>query len=138
MTDGVDNALPDVPGPGSFTSFPELLEIVRRSDVIVVPIYLDTEKEEIKRHRTPASAYAEARQQLAQLATESGSALYQAQKIQDLEGVYEQVIRDLSTVYSLGYRPTNKTRDGAWRDVSVKIVGRTDLAARTKRGYYAK
>ena len=30
---------------------------------------------------------------------------YQARKLKDLEGVYEQVIRDLSTVYSIGYRP---------------------------------
>src|SRR5439155_18924912 len=49
MTDGVDNALPDVFGDGSVTSFDELMEIVRRSDTIVLPIYLDTEKESNRR-----------------------------------------------------------------------------------------
>src|SRR2546425_2276008 len=67
MTDGIDNALPDVYGEGSATTFEELIKIVRQSDSIVLPIYLDTEKE--GQHGTPASAYALARQQLAQLAS---------------------------------------------------------------------
>ncbi|HYE66336.1 MAG TPA: VWA domain-containing protein [Pyrinomonadaceae bacterium] len=138
MTDGVDNALPDVPGDGSRTSFDELLETVRRSESIVLPIYLDTEREMIKQRRATPGSYIYARQQLVQLALESGSTIYQARKLEDLKGVYEQVIRDLSTVYSIGYRPTNKRRDGSWRAVSVQISGRPDLTARTKRGYYAR
>jgi VWFA-related protein len=138
MTDGVDNALPDVQGPGSTTSFEHLLEIVRASDAIVLPIYLDTEREVAKKYHVPATAYALARRQLAQLAVESGSLLYQARKLEDLKGVYEQVINDLGTVYSIGYRPTNRQHDGSWRNVSIRLVARPDLAARTKRGYYAK
>src|SRR5437660_1632828 len=101
MTDGVDNALPDVFGDGSRTTFDDLLEIVRHSDSIVLPIYLDTEKESNPRS-TPRSAYAMARQQLAMLAGESGNAIYHARKLKDIEGAYEDVIRDLSTVYSIG------------------------------------
>lgn len=138
MTDGVDNALPEVRGDGSRTGFEELLEIVKHSESIVIPIYLDTEAEEVKRHRTPASAYTLARQQLSQIADASGSLIYRARKLEDLKGVYEQVIRDLGTVYSIGYHPAQPTRDGAWRTVSVELVGRPELAARTKRGYYAK
>ena len=137
MTDGVDNALPDVFGDGSVTTFAELIEIVRRSDTIVLPIYLDTVKE--GRHNgTPVSAYALAQQQLSELASESGNSVYQARKIEDLNGAYTQVIRDLSTVYSLGYRPVNRVRDGSWRAVAVQLVGRPDLVARARRGYYAK
>jgi hypothetical protein len=55
-----------------------------------------------------------------------------------LKGVYEQVMSDLSTVYSIGYRPTNRQRDGSWRAVTVRLAGRPDLSARTRRGYYAK
>lgn len=138
MTDGVDNALPGVAGEGSRTTFGELLEMIRRSETIVFPIYLDTEPEEVRLHRTPASAYFFARQQLAQIAAESGSIVYQARKLEDLRGVYEQVIHDLGTIYSIGYRPTNRKRDGAWRAVSVQFIGHPDLIARTKRGYYAK
>lgn len=137
MTDGVDNALPDVFGEGSLTNFGELAEIVARSDSIVFPIYLDTEKEEVKRHRNPRSAYAIARTQLAQLADSCGTRLYRADKLEDLERVYDQVIRDLGTVYSIGYKPSNTVRDGKWRSVVVQLINAQSLTARTKRGYYA-
>ncbi|HUS12922.1 MAG TPA: VWA domain-containing protein [Pyrinomonadaceae bacterium] len=137
MTDGVDNALPEVFGEGSQTSFERLLQIVRDSDAIVFPIYLDTEDEEYKRHRTPRSAFAMAREQLAQLAVASGTRLYRADKLKDLEDVYQQVIGDLGRIYSIGYRPTNALRDGKWRSVSVRIHDRPDVTARTKQGYYS-
>jgi Ca-activated chloride channel family protein len=141
MTDGVDNALPNVEGDGSATTFRELLEIVRQSDVIVFPIYLDTEAEMVKQHRwvDVENTYLIARQQLVQLASESSGGLpYRARKVEDLNGIYEQVIRDLGTVYSLGYNPTNKQRDGSWREVTVQLVNRPELAAHTRRGYFAK
>ena len=136
MTDGVDNALPDVFGDGSVTTFAELIEFVRRSDTIVLPIYLDTEKE-AGQHGTPRSAYVLARQQLLDLAAESGNTVYQARKVKDLNGVYARVIRDLSMVYSIGYRPVNRVRDGSWRAVAVQLVGRPELVAHARRGYYA-
>jgi VWFA-related protein len=138
MSDGVDNALPDVFGEGSKTSFAEVLEIVRASGAIVFPVYLDTEQEEVKRHRSPASAYAIARENLAQLAAISGTKVYPAKELKDLDAVYEQVIKDLGTVYSLGYKSNNNSRDGKWRTVTVQIVGRTGMTARTKRGYYTR
>lgn len=135
MTDGVDNALPDVFGEGSKTTFDELMEVVRHADTIALPIYLDTEKE-ANYQSTPKSAYALARQQLALLASESGNVVYQARKLKDLEGVYEQVIRDLSTVYSIGYRPANRVNDASWRTVTVQLIAHPELAVRSKHGYY--
>ena len=138
MTDGVDNALPDVFGDGSQTSFEQLLRMVRDSEVIVFPIYLDTETEVFQRTRTPHSAFAIAREQLGQLATTSGSRFYKANQLKDLDDVYQQVIGDLGRIYSIGYRPTNTSRDGKWRSVTVQIHDRQDVTARTKQGYYSK
>ena len=138
MTDGVDNALPDVYGEGSRTNFAELLDIVRHSNTILFPIYLDTENEEVRRHRTPKSAYPIARDQLAQLAEACGTTVYRANKLKDLDAVYQQVIRDLGTVYSIGYRPSNTLRDGKWRNVTVQLLDYHEVSARTKRGYFAK
>jgi VWFA-related protein len=138
MSDGVDNALPDVSGPGSETTYEQLLELVKSSDAIVIPIYLDTEREMIKQKRASELSYKLARQQLTELAGETGSLLYHARKVEDLHGVYEQVVRDLGTVYSIGYQPKRRPRAGAWRNVSVRLVNRPDLSARSKRGYYAK
>lgn len=135
MTDGVDNALPGVYGDGSKTTFDELLEHVRRLDSIVVPVYLDTEKEANARS-TPPGAYSIAREQLQQLAAESGHTMYRAAKLKDLDKVYATVVRDLGTVYSIGYRPANRLREGAWHTVTLLLIDHPDLAVRTKPGYY--
>jgi Ca-activated chloride channel homolog len=135
MTDGVDNALPNVAGPGSRITFDDLLNNIRDSESIVFPIYLDTEEESVKHFRTPRSAYILAREQLGQIASACGTTLYRAAQLSDLDLVYARVIRDLSTVYSIGYRSSNRTLDGKWRSVEVKLPGKPELLARTKRGY---
>jgi hypothetical protein len=71
------------------------------------------------------------------LADESGGLYYRAKKIEDLEGVYGQVIEDLGKVYSLGYKPVNDKRDGRWRTVKIQLPNLPDLSARTRPGYYA-
>lgn len=138
MTDGIDNALPDVPGPGSRLPFEKLIENIRGSESIIFPIYLDTEEENVKRYHVPRAAYAQAREQLGQIASTCGTTLYRAAKLKDLDTVYANVVRDLTTVYSIGYRPTNRSLDGKWRTVEVQLLNRPELFARTKRGYYAK
>lgn len=138
MTDGIDNALPDVPGPGSSITFDRLLQKITTSETLIFPIYLDTEAENVKNHRIPREAYSIAREQLGQIANVCGTTLYKAAKIGDLDQVYGRVIRDLSTVYSIGYRPTNKILDGKWRSVEIQLPQFPDLMARTKRGYFAK
>ncbi len=137
MSDGVDGAFMRM-GPlrGSKTTFADLLEQVRQNDTLIVPIYLDTE--ENYGSSLIKEEYENARRALNLLADESGGSYYQARKITDLNGVYEQVINDLGKVYSLGYKPTNATRDGSWRWVQVSIVNRPDLVARTRPGYYAQ
>jgi Ca-activated chloride channel family protein len=138
MTDGIDNALPDVPGPGSRLAFEELIAKIRNSETIVFPIYLDNEEDNVKRYHVPRAAYAQAREQLGQIANVCGTPMYRAARLSDLDAVYAQVVRDLSTVYSIGYRPINRALDGKWRSVEVLLMKRSDLFARTRRGYYAK
>jgi len=79
-----------------------------------------------------------AREQLAQIADASGSTVYRANTLKDLEGVYKTIIRDLSTVYSIGYQPKSPTRDGKWHNIGVRLANHPELSARTKSGYYAR
>jgi len=138
MTDGVDNALGSFSAIGSKISFAELLESVRKHDALVVPIYLDTEDRNSYFGDSGRRTYENARNTLAMLAFESGGLYYGARKVEDLNGVYEQVIEDLSKVYSIGYRSTNEKRDGSWRGVNIEIPGHPDLKTRARPGYYAK
>jgi VWFA-related protein len=135
MTDGVDNALPGVYGDGSRSTFEQLLENVRRLNTIIIPVYLDTEKES-NPQSTPPLAYAMAREQLVSLALESGNVVYRAARLRDLNRVYDQVIHDLGTVYSIGYRPVKRLRDGTWHTVTLHLIDHPELEVRTKRGYY--
>lgn len=134
MTDGVDNALTD-PRAGSAITFADLLEGVRRNDALIVPIYLDTEGDE----SGPGGGrlYKNARKTLALLADESGGLYYKAKKIEDLDGVYDQVIADLGKIYSLGYKPTNDKRDRTWRSVKIQLPNLPELITRSRPGYYA-
>ncbi len=136
MSDGVDGRLMRFGQAGSTTTFADLLEQVRQTDTLIVPIYLDTEHNAGNEYLK--EEYENARRTLNLLAQESGGSFYQARKLSDLNGVYEQVINDLGKVYSLGYKPTNATRDGSWRWVKVSVINRPDLVARTRPGFYAQ
>ena len=137
MSDGVDGALSRTSFPtGSAIPFADLVEQVRQTDVLIVPIYLDTE--ETVRNPFYVGEYENARRTLNLLAQESGGSYYKARKLEDLNGVYEQVINDLGKVYSLGYKPSNPTRDGGWRSVQISIANRPDLVTRARPGYYAQ
>lgn len=115
------------------TTFADLINEVRSRDTTIFPVYIDNKSTGAsERYRRKAQ------QTLTMLAEESGGQLYRANDLKDLNGIYEQVINDLAKVYSLGYEPENETRDGGWRNITVKIKTRPDLIARTRRGYYAR
>jgi VWFA-related protein len=136
MSDGVDGSFMRYARAGSTTPFADLIEQVRQTDVLIVPIYLDTQ--ESLGNPFMETEYENARRALNLLANESGGSYYKARKLSDLNGVYEQVINDLGKVYSLGYKPTSPARDGSWRNVQISIANRPDLVTRARPGYYAQ
>jgi VWFA-related protein len=136
MTDGVDNRMANS-DTGSETNFADLLETVRSNAALIVPIYLDTESDEYNGGGYMKRIYENARKTLIRMADESGGLYYKAKKIEDLEGVYAQVIADLGKVYSIGYKPTNDKRDHKWRTVKIQLPGLPDLITRARPGYYA-
>jgi VWFA-related protein len=138
MTDGVDSSLDRYNPMPSRVSFNQLAQRLEETDVLVFPVYLDTEYEEVfERGNSSSEAYAVARDQLQRLSEVSGGQMFKAEKASDLSGVYKQVAAAIRTVYSVGYYPTNAERDGTFRRVRV-TVNRNDAAVRTRRGYYAK
>jgi hypothetical protein len=47
------------------------------------------------------------------------------------------VIMVVGTQYSLGYYPSNKTRDGRFRQIKVEMRGVKDASVRAREGYFA-
>jgi len=138
MSDGVDSSLDRYNPMESRVSFSQLTRRLEEADVIVFPIYLDTEYEEVfERGNSSSEAYAISRDQLERIAEVSGGQIFKAEKVSDLAGVYKQVAAAMRTVYSVGYYPTNAEKDGTFRKVRV-LVDRPDAAVRARKGYYAK
>lgn len=53
-----------------------------------------------------------------------------------LRDAFSSIAQELGHQYTIAYRPLNRTRDGRWRNIEVK-VSREDLTVRTRKGYRA-
>jgi Ca-activated chloride channel family protein len=78
---------------------------------------------------------------LIRMAEASGGRAYFPQSPEEARKMMEIIAKDLREQYTIGYRPTNATRDGSWRSVRVDITPPKgfpkDLDANYRRGYYA-
>jgi Ca-activated chloride channel homolog len=82
------------------------------------------------------SARAQLQMTLRQIAETTGGQAFFPTAMSDVESAYEKVLAEINGQYHLGYVPTNKTADGAWRKVEIKVK-RRDLRVRTRKGYFA-
>jgi VWFA-related protein len=138
MSDGLDSTMPNVPGDGSRLDYNELLGRVRELDGVLYSLWLNTETEysSLSVLDIQPETFDLAHDRMKELAEAGGGIFYEVEALEDLAGAYERVVADLGTVYSIGYRPTNRLRNGKWRAIRV-AVARPNAVARGKRGYYA-
>ena len=54
-----------------------------------------------------------------------------------LRDAFAGIAEELGQQYTIAYRPSNRTRDGKWRALTVKLVNHDDLIVRTRKGYRA-
>ena len=83
------------------------------------------------------NAYLLADSYLRKLADRSGGQLYRADTVASLPKAFAAIAAELRTQYLLGYYPTNKSDDAAYRKIQVK-TSRKDIAIRARRGYRPK
>jgi VWFA-related protein len=136
MSDGLDNSIPGVQGEGSALSYRDLLNRVQEFDGVLYTLWLNTEYESLSPLDTQPEAFDAGHDRMKEMADMGGGVFYEVERLEDLAGAYERVVADLGTVYSLAYRPIDKTRDGKWRTIKVNVA-RPSAVARGKRGYYA-
>jgi VWFA-related protein len=70
------------------------------------------------------------------LSEETGGRMIVVRTEKNLEQAFDQISEELRSQYTVGYVPTNKARDGAYRKIKVDMKNR-DYSALTRRGYYA-
>jgi len=79
-----------------------------------------------------------ARREMNDLARVSGGRSFQAATLADARAAFARVAADIGTLYSIGYYPTNKARDGKFRSIKLEVKGVKDKAqVRARDGYYA-
>jgi len=72
------------------------------------------------------------------LAEETGGIAFFTGDMLSLERSFTRISKELRAQYLVTYNPTNKSYDGTFRKIDVKLAeGRGDLKVRTKRGYKA-
>jgi Ca-activated chloride channel family protein len=74
---------------------------------------------------------------LGQVADRSGGQVYRADNVGALPQAFSAIADELRTQYLLGYYPTNRDHDGAYRKIQVKTL-RQDIAIRARPGYRAR
>lgn len=91
------------------------------------------ERMDISRH-----LYKLARWEMNDLAKNTGGNNFYVGSLADAQTAFAQVAAQLGTQYSLGYYPTNKTRDGKFRFIRVEVRGvEGQPRVRAREGYYA-
>ena len=152
FTDGVDTR-------SGKATINETLELSMETRATIYCVYYDTEEDQYKRaNRNPLKPifppiiispfppgtgqsesslkkYETGRKYLSGLAQNSGGLMLDG--TEDLRYTFEQVAKELSSQYSIGYYPSNPEYDGKFRKIEVKI-NRPGYIVRTKRGYYIK
>ena len=72
------------------------------------------------------------------LAEETGGTAFFTGDMLSLERSFTKIAKELRAQYLVTYNPTNKSYDGSFRKIDVKLAdGRGELKVRTKRGYKA-
>lgn len=134
MSDGADNSLTYFSRLGSRVRFADLVERVQRSTTAIFPIYLDTEGKD----QMSKKVYADARLTLGYLADQSAGNMYYAKRIDDLSSVYDRVLKDVGTVYSLGFSPDDEGGATKWRTLRVEVPSHPGLKIKHRPGYFVK
>jgi len=115
----------------SVLRFDDVKEQARKSNIIIYAISLRANAKDLKKKK-----YKNAKYELDMLAEESGGVSYAPEKLDDLSGVYEEILEELKGQYTMGYVSTNTEHDGKWRHLQV-LTAEPGTRVRTREGYYA-
>ncbi len=78
-----------------------------------------------------------ARKEMTEMARTSGGRAFAATSVQEAGAAFAQVANEIGTQYSLAYYPSNKIRDGRFRQIKVELRGVKDANVRAREGYVA-
>ncbi len=120
LSDGEDTS--------SLVPFEEVLDLAKRSEVVIYTIAL-------RGRDFGTRGFNEAEFVLRQFAQETGGRAFFPASAAELPGIYSQIADELAAQYAMAYSSRNPRRDGQWRRIVVRTT-KPDTVARTKQGYF--
>lgn len=109
----------------------DVLDLSKRSAVTVYAIGLREKRD----RETPIRRGSQSDYVLRSLSQSSGGRVFFVDDPVQLPAIYGQIADELASQYIIGYSSKNLRRDGAWRQIAVRVA-RPGIAARTRAGYY--
>src|SRR5262245_24829133 len=127
ISDGEDNK--------SANGLKQVLKMMKESKIIVYTIGL------VRSRIGDYLVYGDGgRKPLQELAEVTGGASFFPKNINDVEAICTKISRDLRSQYTIGYRPSNRNMDGAYRKIQIRLDpprNTPKFQVRAKQGYYA-
>src|SRR5215471_18254724 len=131
ITDGEDNV--------SKYGINKAIEALRQSKVTLYAVgLLEEDDQRGGLFKKPPSK--KAKEDLLKFAEITGGQAYFPKNLDEVEELVKHIAHDLRNHYTVTYTPTNKSLDGTWREVAVKINPPKNMPKftwHTKQGYYA-
>jgi Ca-activated chloride channel family protein len=126
ISDGQDN--------DSRYTFSEVRRLLKESDVVLYSIGI------LGGSDAGSSLGMDGQGILDELSNVSGGKAFFPRTNAEMDDIFEQIALELRHQYSIGYKPTNFSKDGRWHHIKVKITpprGLPRLFVRSKEGYYS-
>src|SRR5260370_39587324 len=126
ISDGQDN--------DSRYTFSEVRRLLKESDVVLYSIGI------LSGSDAGSSLGMDGQGILDELSHVSGGKAFFPRTNAEMDDIFEQIALELRHQYSIGYKPTNFSKDGRWHHIKVKITpprGLPRLFVRSKEGYYS-
>jgi VWFA-related protein len=121
VTDGMDQ--------GSRYTRERSIEAAQKSDVIIYSIFHAD-------YRRNGYYYRPTTSDLNKMSSETGGRVFEAGRT-DLNQIFKEIEEDVRSQYSIGYTPSNPTKDGSFRKVEIRLKDNKDLKVYARKGYYA-
>ncbi len=116
----------------SLLPYDEVIEQAKRSPVAVYAIGL---RERGILVHNGAGRFNESDYFLRTLAQTTGGRAFFVDTVTMLPEIYQDIASELANQYVIGYESNNPKRDGAWRQIAVR-VSRPETIVRTRAGYF--
>ena len=123
ITDGEDQ--------GSTETEKAAIEAAQKSDAIIYGIlYVDRQF-----YGAFGGGYSGA-SVLRHMSEETGGHLFEVDRKNSLDNIFQQIQEEMRTQYLIGYTPTNPKKDGSYRKIDLHAKTK-DLKVQVRKGYYA-